>query len=384
VFKSARLELTGACDIKCLYCHAGDKNIACNIQNELSHERWLEIVAECRDLGVTDFVLTGGEPFCYKQWAEIVEACGVESRVVISTNGRHFTSRNLEVLSSLPQVKEFRTSLDGLATNDIIREGSSYVASLATIAQLGETFPDKKVMIQTVVYQENLAEIMSLYEKLKELGIYCWRLSQLWKTVRTDRNRHILDFSDYDEMFALYAQIIQQHVSDDKPFLLRIDSVYYSWIDSEDYAPMCLSGHPCAYNMEFLCINANGDVIFCPALNVPFASVKDQSIREAISGSAWLGEFKDMTIGSLGCTGCRYIRICGAGCRADALRWLGKVEKIDPNSCCIMPRVENVILPLLGTEEQAAFKALIDKDGSFPLVTGSCITDAVSCLQKGG
>ena len=60
MFKAARLELTGACDTKCLYCHAGEKNATCNIQVELSHERWLEIVAECHELGVTDFVLTEG------------------------------------------------------------------------------------------------------------------------------------------------------------------------------------------------------------------------------------------------------------------------------------------------------------------------------------
>lgn len=389
MYNSARFELTGSCDMKCLYCHAGEKNTACYTKEELPHERWLEIIKECKLLGVKSFVFTGGEPFLYKRWPELVEAVGSDARVVISTNGRHFSEDNLNILSGFPQVKEFRTSIDGLATNDIIREGSSYLESLEAIRMLRKRFPDKKVMIQTVIYQQNLAEIPELYKILKEIGIHCWRLSQLWKTVRTEINRDIIDFSDYDRMFDFFAEVIKTHQQDGKPFLLRIDSVYYSWIEKEDYAPMDLHGHPCAYNFNFLCVNANGDVIFCPALSAPFASVKNQSIKEAVEGSAWLNDFKAMTVQSFGCAGCRYIRICGGGCRADALRWLGKTTMIDPNSCCIMPRIEKKILPLLGEGERKAFESLIDKDGAFPAIAGRDIEEAVklfsnSVSKKGG
>lgn len=384
MFNSARLELTGSCDIKCLYCHAGEKNSACYKEQELSHQRWLEIISECKDLGVTNFILTGGEPFLYGHWPEIIEACGQNVKVVISTNGRHFSEKTLAILSEFPQVQEFRTSLDGLATNDIIRDGSSYRESLETIAIVREKFPDKKIMIQTVTYEQNLPEIPNLYERLKKLGIYRWRLSQLWKTVRTEKNRDILDFSEYDKMFSLYADLISRHQSDGKPFMFSIDNVYYSWIDKENYAPMSLSGHPCSYNFEFLCVNANGDLVFCPALNLPFTSAKKQTIKEAIENSKWLNDFKDITVDSLGCGNCRYIKICGGGCRADSQRWLGTIKAIDPNSCCMMPMIEKKILPLLGREEQKAFRSLINQDGSFPLIQGRNIEEAVKSLKGGG
>lgn len=383
MFDSVRLELTGRCDMQCLYCHAGDKNTACKIRDELSHDRWLEIIEECKSLGVKSFILTGGEPFLYTRWPELVRACGNDARVVISTNGKHFSVANLDMLAGFPQVKEFRTSIDGMATNDIIRQGSSYLDSLENIRQLKQRFPDRKVMIQTVIYQQNLSEIPLLYQALKDIGIHCWRISQLWKTVRTERNRGILDFSDYEMMFSFFAEVISMHQRDGKPFLLRIDNVYYSWIEKEDYAPMDLCGHPCSYNFNFLCINANGDVIFCPALNVPLASVKNQSVKDAVQGSAWLKDFKAITVQSLGCGDCRYIKICGGGCRADALRWLGKISMIDPNSCCMMPRIETKILPLLGDGERQAFEALINQSGSFPVIAGGNIEEAVAS-KKGG
>lgn len=385
MFESVRLELTGRCDMKCLYCHAGEKNTACYNSDELSHNRWLEIVEECKRLGVKNFILTGGEPFLYRQWSEIVLACGQQDvRVVFSTNGKHFTDANLAVLEEFPQVREFRTSIDGLATNDIIRDGSSYMESLNNIRNLKRRFPDRKVMVQTVVYQQNLSEIPALYQYLKDIGIYCWRLSQLWKTVRTERNRSILDFSNYEKMFDLFVEVIRTHQQDGKPFLLRIDNVYYSWIEKEDYTPMDLCGHPCSYNFNFLCINANGDLIFCPALNVPYASVKNQSIKDAIRESNWLRDYKSITVQSLGCGSCRYIRICGGGCRADALRWLGKIPIIDPNSCCMMPRIEAKIIPLLGDGERKAFESLIDQNGCFPWIHGESIEQAVCSFSKEG
>jgi len=384
MFSSARLELTGRCDMKCLYCHAGEKNTDCCVRKELPHERWLEVIRECKILGVKSFVFTGGEPFLYQRWPELVVACGNDARVVISTNGKHFTDVNLDILSGLPQVTEFRTSIDGLATNDIIRDGSSYLESLGNIPRLKQKFPDRKVMIQTVVYQQNLPEIIPLYQALKEIGIYCWRLSQLWKTVRTERNRAILDFSNYERMFELFVEVIKTHQQDGKPFLLRIDNVYYSWIEKEDYSPMDLCGHPCSYNLKHLCINANGDLVFCPALNVPFASVKDQSIKDAVEQSVWFNGFKAITVQSLGCGSCRYIKICGGGCRADALRWLGKITMIDANSCCMMPRIEAKIIPLLGDGERRAFEALIDQNGLFPTIVGDNVEQAVGSLTKKG
>lgn len=382
MFNSARLELTGSCDIKCLYCHAGEKNSACYKDQEISCQRWLEIISECKDLGVSNFILTGGEPFLYRYWSEIINACGHDTRVVISTNGRHFSEGNLAILSKFPQVKEFRTSIDGLATNDIIRDGSSYRESFKAIARVRKILPEKKIMIQTVTYEQNLPEILDLYEYLKKLGIYRWRLSQLWKTVRTEKNRNILDFSEYDKMFSLYTDLIGKYQRDDKPFMFSIDNVYYSWIDKEDYAPMSLPGHPCSYNFDFLCVNANGDLVFCPALNLPFASVKEQTIKEATKNSKWLNDFKKITVDSLGCGNCRYIKICGGGCRADSQRWLGTTKAIDPNSCCMMPMIEKNILPLLGIEERTAFLSLINENGDFPVIYGRNVEEAAELFKR--
>ncbi len=385
MYSGARLEITGRCDLRCLYCHAGEKNNSDCLSAEMTLSRWADIIAEAKSIGVKRFTLTGGEPFLNPDWMKIVELCGAESQVLISTNGEHFSDKNLEILSGLSQVVEFRTSLDGLATNDIIRDGSSFQKTLVSLERLKRYLPKAKIMIQTTIYQNNLEEIEPLYEILKNIPVDWWRLAQLWKTVRTEKNRHILDFSNYQAMFDVYTKIIRRHQCDNQPFRLSIDSVYDSFIIKEEYTKFNLETHPCLYNFDFLCVNANGDLIFCPALNLPYASVKKMGIMEAVSASSWLKDFKTITIGSLLCGNCRYLKICGGGCRTDAYRWLGSLRTIDPNSCCMMAWVEKQIMPLLNQSEQKVYQKLINFAGDFPLVDGENIEMAVDkFLEKGG
>lgn len=386
MYTGARLEITGRCDLKCLYCHAGEKNNKICLDSEMTLEKWSEIIAEAKRLGVDRFTLTGGEPFLNPDWMKIAELCGVESQVFISTNGEHFSEENLEILSGLPQVVEFRTSLDGLATNDIIRDGSNFQRTIASLKRLKRRLPGSRIMVQTTTYQNNLGEIEQLYEILRDIPIDRWRLAQLWKTVRTERNRDILDFSNYQLMFEMYARIIRRHQNDNQPFRLGIDNVYDSFITREEYVDFNMLAHPCLYEFEFLCVNANGDLIFCPALNLPYASVKDMGIMDAVAGSSWLRDFKAITIGSLPCGNCRYLKICGGGCRADAYRWLGDLKTLDPNSCCIMRRVEEQIVPALNEAEQKVYRQLINQAGDWPPVDGENIEKAVVefLLKKGG
>ncbi len=382
IYNSLRLELTGVCNYQCLYCHASEKNTKLYRKQQLSFGRMLQLISEAKALGVKNFILTGGEPFLNKNWDRIAEYCGQDSRVVISTNGSHFTEENLNKLKKLPQVSEFRTSLDGLETNDIIREGSNYRESIDAIKRIKEYLPDSKIMVQTVLYKQNIAELVPLYEELKKLKISRWRLSQLWKTVRTKNNAHILNFSDYDLMFDIYENIIKRYQLDNFPFRLGIDNVYDSFITKEDYVDMDLNTHPCLYEFDYLCINANGDIIFCPALNKPMANVKSQSIKDAVENSEWFSDFKRITIESLNCKGCRYIKICGGGCRADALRWMGNIRAEDVNSCCMMVRVEKRIVPLLTTEEQKAYNNLIDIKGYYPRVEGDNIEEVINNHER--
>jgi len=381
VYKSLRIEITGRCNLRCLYCHAARLNNTVAISSELRIERILSLIDEAKTLGCTEFTLIGGEPFVNLDWPVIVEKCGGDSVVNITTNGHFFNERTITKIRELPQIQEFRISLDGLASHDVVRVGSNHKQVLATTAKMVSLFPERRIVVQTTCNQRNLPELLDLYDELKGIGVFRWRISQLWRFGRTKENEGLLEFADYDDMFAIYRQLIQRFHADGKPFRLGIYNVYNSQITAEDYVEMNLDTHPCLYHFGSICIKASGELTFCPALDLPFASVKSRSLNDALE-TPWLTKFKQMTARSVSCGNCRYIKLCGGGCRADAYAWLGDIREIDPISCCLMTRVERDIVPILSTDEQTKYYELINNHGDMPPVSGKNAEEAVLSWQK--
>lgn len=381
MYKSLRIEITGRCNLRCLYCHAARLNTATAIGEELDTHRILSLIDEAKALGCTEFTLIGGEPFVNQDWPVIVERCGNDSVVNMTTNGHFFNERTITKIRELPQIQEFRISLDGLASHDVVRVGSSYKQVLATIANMVSLFPERKIVVQTTCNQRNLPELLDLYDELKRIGVFRWRISQLWRFGRTKENEDLLEFADYDDMFLVYRQLIQKFHADGKPFRLGIYNVYNSQITAEDYMEMDLNTHPCLYHFGSICVKASGELTFCPALDLPFASIKSQSLNDALE-TPWLTEFKRMTTRSVSCGNCRYIKLCGGGCRADAYSWLGDVRELDPISCCLMIRVERNIVPILSADEQVKYHNLINQHGDMPPVSGKNAEEAVRLWQE--
>jgi len=356
-------------------------NTASAIPDELSTKRILSLINEGKELGCTEFTLIGGEPFINRDWPLIVGECGHDSTVNITTNGHYFDETTLNTLAGLPQVRELRVSLDGLSSHDLIRQGSSHEMVLSAIANCTENLPDCRIVVQTTCNQRNLPELLPLYHRLRNLGIFRWRISQLWRYGRTKENEGLVEFADYNKMFSAYRELITRFHEDSKPFRLGIYNVYNSQITAEDYVEMSLDTHPCLYHFESLCIKANGEMTFCPALDLPFASVKTQPILFALQTS-WLKEFMSMTTRSVSCGNCRYIKLCGGGCRADAYAWLGDIRSLDPISCCLMTRVERDIVPILATDEQIRYHSLINTDGDMPPASGRNAIEAVETVAR--
>lgn len=65
------LELTSACNNKCLHCYTASSPSA-QETDKVPHERWLGIIDEARQAGATAIQLIGGEPLLYKGWQELI------------------------------------------------------------------------------------------------------------------------------------------------------------------------------------------------------------------------------------------------------------------------------------------------------------------------
>ena len=75
-----------------------------------------------------------------------------------------------------------------------------------------------RVTLGRLCNQQNLPELLDLYDELKKINIFRWYIGQMWNFGRTKENDGLLEFADYDCMFAVYKQLIQKFHADGKPF----------------------------------------------------------------------------------------------------------------------------------------------------------------------
>ena len=68
------------------------------------------------------------------------------------------------------------------------------------------------------------------------------------------------------------------------------------------------------------------------------------------------------------CQNCRYLNLCGGGCRADALSLTKDLFEVDPMACSVLLFMEKEILPLLPENDKQMIKNSINQDGRTPKV----------------
>ncbi|WP_420094255.1 SPASM domain-containing protein [Paenibacillus faecalis] len=58
------------------------------------------------------------------------------------------------------------------------------------------------------------------------------------------------------------------------------------------------------------------------------------------------------------CANCKYLKICGTGCRANAFESFGDIYRKDPLNCEVLPLFEKHISPLFSRETRENFAEL--------------------------
>jgi MoaA/NifB/PqqE/SkfB family radical SAM enzyme len=98
---SALLELTYACNWRCVFCY----NPRHHDKRRLSGEEWIEVISDLRSLGTLNVTLTGGEPLTHPDAFEVMAA--VRSRAMtfrLFTNGSLVTDEIAARLAELRPV----------------------------------------------------------------------------------------------------------------------------------------------------------------------------------------------------------------------------------------------------------------------------------------
>lgn len=177
--------LTNNCNLACRHCLFGaspDKS------ESLDEELLRKGIAEARALGCTLFYFTGGEPFVYPRFTEILAELLADPKVhaVVLTNGM-LIAEHLASLKALPKERlHLQISLDGLeARHERLRGKGTFARLLAGLALLRET--SLPATLSVAVNRENVEQLADIVFLAGEQGAK--NIHLLWHFVRGKGNR---------------------------------------------------------------------------------------------------------------------------------------------------------------------------------------------------
>ena len=165
--RNITLTLNYICNQNCIMCDI--KNHKFDKKYEISFEEVKKIIDEMKDLNIPDLVLTGGEPFLYKDIFKVIDYAKYrERKVIMITNGFYDSRIVNEIIKS--EIDHIQVSLDG-STKEIYEsirgvEGSFEVV-INNIKRLVEN--NKSVGATVTVIQQNYKDLLNIAYLAKEL-----------------------------------------------------------------------------------------------------------------------------------------------------------------------------------------------------------------------
>ena len=158
------------CNLACDYCCVRSSPQA--ERRGLGIERVRQLASEAVDAGVSELILTGGEPFLLPDIDELVATCTARLPTTLLTNGMLFRGRRLEALRSMDRERlALQVSLDSATPelHDEHRGRGSWEKAVAGIrTALSEGF---RVRVAATLPYEQSHELAPFHDFLDSLGI---------------------------------------------------------------------------------------------------------------------------------------------------------------------------------------------------------------------
>lgn len=354
------LDVTVKCNLTCKHCFYGDFNSGEFFSQELDLERMYEIIDEAKSMGCQRIILSGGEVLTSKKFIPLLEYC--RSKNIANIFISNLTLLNHKILSTINEysdnIMEIKVSYEG-RNNDFIRgegTGKTILQNLEKLNSLSLPWT-----INTIINRYNVDYLDEIYGFLKEHNPKAWRIDIPFNTGRYKEFKDQIHEDNLEKVFINLASIIQTYLKEQPDFELWIFNIYQPGMEDCDFVEKKMNIHPCAYNKRNLGIRGLGEVTPCSRfLELELGNVKNSSIRDVKANpqfqNFWnikLSDFKE-------CEQCKYIKICGCGCRAFAYEAYGDIMRKDPLNCEVMPLFEKYIIPLYSEETQDSFNSLIN------------------------
>lgn len=163
-------EITSVCNLKCTHC--SDLLQASHVKY-LPTEKILKFNEEISKKGITNSVVTGGEPTLHKGFYEIVTGLVKTGQVLITSNGTLLELDRMAELLKKNRNVTLQISMDGISKTvfEAIRGENTFDLVMKTIDYLTERKLNKQLGISMTIMEQNRHEIEQMIKFAKDKKI---------------------------------------------------------------------------------------------------------------------------------------------------------------------------------------------------------------------
>lgn len=298
IISVAYVHVTDRCNLNCIGCYSYQQDKR-NKQKDLTGDQIKYIFKVLLECGVTDIVISGGEPFLREDLSDLLkyakETLKIKSLSVIS-NG---TVSKEKYDKCLPFIDNLSISIDGYSKDTrFIRDPGIMPKVFDTIYYL----KDKVSLALIATLHKKNCSFMKNYQQLaRELDVQFSYSVFVGDGSNPRLKDYILDDSDYEK--------IDEVVLEDnniKNFDIRRCTL--------------LAKNSCKAGKSLISIGADGSIYPCHMLHTEellIGNILTDDIRQVLNSDK--NVYKDITVDDFkDCQECKYKYICGGGCRASS------------------------------------------------------------------
>jgi MoaA/NifB/PqqE/SkfB family radical SAM enzyme len=254
--------ITNRCNLKCAGCY--NQSFHHSTGEELSEEKLRNITNEAKELGVSFFVIAGGEPFMRPEFTEIMKT-HPEIIFFVFTNGLLISDELIATFKKHRNIVPL-ISLEGSKEDTDLRRGEGTFATLKNIMNEMER---KNIFFgnSLTLTRSNFTTILDsdYTNNLVEAGCKFFLYLEYTPTAEGTED-WVLTLNQRDQVMDIM-----------KSFRRKFPALFIAVPWDEDEVGGCLSA-----GRGFVHINAAGDLEPCPFAPFSEMNVKEHSLKEAL------------------------------------------------------------------------------------------------------
>lgn len=311
------LNVTNACNLRCVHCHVSS---GMPFKNEMTTQEMVHIIDEASELGLKELVISGGEPLVRSDILDIVDYAAQHiDKVTVITNGTLITDEIAETLSKLDT--EIQVSLDGARkeTHESIRGRGTYQKTIEGIRKLVKA--GARCRTAMTIMKRNMDEMYEIAELSKSMGVNVLHFPVLQNKGRA-KNIQSEDGLEEEDYVTIFKRL--QKISTRANIYVTTEEAFHSKVEKVSKIDLCGAGS------SIISIAADGKVYPCPGCHEEefcAGNIREQSLENIWRTSEIFKKFRSLSVLDIEeCRACELKFICGSGCLVEKYHAYGRLD----------------------------------------------------------